>query len=90
MWKGLYNTKKLKEKWQNFMFLDQFVCRIEIKTKLTPEEMRLWQTYFQEENEKIRKGHVRIQEKFKDIRRNFSKAVPRMAVQKLYLNTTIS
>ena len=20
MWKGLYNTKKLKEKWQNFVF----------------------------------------------------------------------
>ena len=90
MWKGLYNTKKLKEKWQNFMFLDQFVCHIEIKTKLTPEEMRLWQTYFQEENEKIRNSHVRIQEKFKDIRQNFSKAVPGMAVKKLYLNTTIS
>ena len=35
MRKELYNTKKLEEKWENLimMFLEHFVCYIEIKTK---------------------------------------------------------
>ena len=45
------------------------------KNEITQEEEKPWQIYFKEENEKIRKGHVRIQEKIKDIRQNFSKAV---------------
>ena len=44
------------------------------KSKINQEEQKLWQIYFEEENEKMRKGHVRIQEKIKD-RQNFSKAV---------------
>ena len=45
------------------------------KNEITQEEEKPWQIYFKEENEKIRKGHVRIQEKIKDIMQNFSKAV---------------
>ena len=33
------------------------------KNEITQEEQKPLQTYFKEENEKIRKGHVRIQEK---------------------------
>ena len=45
------------------------------KNEITQEEQKPWQIYFKEENEKIRKDHVRIQEKIKDIRHNFSRAV---------------
>ena len=45
------------------------------KNEITQEEHKIWQIYFKEENEEIRKGHVNIQEKIKDIRQNFSKAV---------------
>ena len=45
------------------------------KNEITHEEEKLWQIHFKEETEKIRKSHVRIQEKIKDIRQNFSKAV---------------
>ena len=58
------------------MFLDQLVYHAyRDKNEITQEEQKLWQIYFKEENEKIRKGHVRIPEKIKDIRQNFSKAI---------------
>ena len=50
------------------------------KKEITLEKQKLWQIY-KEENEKIRKGHVRIQEKIRNIRQNFSEAV--VAVEKL-------
>ena len=37
----------------------------------TQEERKIWEIYYKEENEKNRKGQVRIKEK---IKQNFSKA----------------
>ena len=36
------------------------------KNETIQEEQKLWQIYFKEENENIRKGHVRIQQKNED------------------------
>ena len=45
------------------------------KSKITQTEKKLWQIYLKKENEKLRKNHVRISEKIKEIRHYFSKVV---------------
>ena len=45
--------KEIKREMAKLYVFGPVCLHIEIKTKLTPEEMRLWQTYFQEENEKL-------------------------------------
>ena len=43
------------------------------KNEMTQEEEKLWQMYFKDENEKVTKGYVKIQEKIKDISLDFQR-----------------
>ena len=45
------------------------------KNEQNQADIKEWNSLIKEENDKIRKGHTRIQEKIKDIRQGFSKAV---------------
>ena len=69
--------KQIRREMVKRLYDDVFgpVCLPYRDNEITQEEQKLWQIYFKEENEKIRKGHIRIQEKIKDIRKNFSKAL---------------
>ena len=43
------------------------------KNEMTQEEEKLWQMYFKDENEKVTKGYVKIQEKIEDISLDFQR-----------------